>query len=432
MTTQLMTAFALAALASAAQAQPCGEWTFDIGPNGDGEHNLLRGVKAFGADNAWAVGDFNRTVQGQLELYGIILHWDGEAWTIIDSPNPGKDYPGGTWVSLWDVDGIAPDDVWAVGHHEHSVDPGAETRTLHWDGDDWSVIPSPKTGEQSSGSGFWAVEAIASDDVWAVGAWSNEDDAARRSPLAAHWDGSGWTIVDLPLATETGDQELRDIDAISSDNIWAVGGFGIVEQAPYVLRWNGDQWSFVEPQPDLDEFENLEEVEAFSDEDVWVSASRAGTMEPVMLHWNGSSWTAFDAAGAGGGAIAAAGPEDVWAVGTRDLSHWDGDSWQSVASWEADQFYAPILGALDASGPCTVFGAGLLWDDGLYSTLTARFEGGAPCAPDLNGDGSLDLFDFLAFVNAFNAQDPIGDWDGDGEFSLFDFLAFVNAFNTGC
>ncbi len=54
------------------------------------------------------------------------------------------------------------------------------------------------------------------------------------------------------------------------------------------------------------------------------------------------------------------------------------------------------------------------------------------CYADFNQDGVLDLFDFLAFVNAFNAADPAADCDVDAELTLFDFLCFVNAFNQGC
>lgn len=54
------------------------------------------------------------------------------------------------------------------------------------------------------------------------------------------------------------------------------------------------------------------------------------------------------------------------------------------------------------------------------------------CRPDLDGDGELTIFDFLAFQNAFDAMDPIADLDGDGEFTIFDFLAFQNEFDAGC
>ncbi len=55
-----------------------------------------------------------------------------------------------------------------------------------------------------------------------------------------------------------------------------------------------------------------------------------------------------------------------------------------------------------------------------------------PCYPDLDSDGSLNLFDFLAFVNLFNAEDPTADCTADGALDLFDFLCFVNAFNASC
>ncbi|MEQ8318377.1 MAG: lamin tail domain-containing protein [Phycisphaerales bacterium] len=57
---------------------------------------------------------------------------------------------------------------------------------------------------------------------------------------------------------------------------------------------------------------------------------------------------------------------------------------------------------------------------------------GAACPADFDGDGSLTLFDFLAFSNAFDSGDPRADFDGDGSLTLFDFLAFSNAFDAGC
>ena len=61
-----------------------------------------------------------------------------------------------------------------------------------------------------------------------------------------------------------------------------------------------------------------------------------------------------------------------------------------------------------------------------------RVEAGASCRADLDGDGSLTLFDFLAFQNLFDSGDLMADFDGDGSLTLFDFLAFQNEFDTGC
>ena len=52
------------------------------------------------------------------------------------------------------------------------------------------------------------------------------------------------------------------------------------------------------------------------------------------------------------------------------------------------------------------------------------------CPADLDGDGSLTVFDFLAFQNLFDAGDPAADFDGDGELTLFDFLVFQNLFDN--
>jgi hypothetical protein len=57
---------------------------------------------------------------------------------------------------------------------------------------------------------------------------------------------------------------------------------------------------------------------------------------------------------------------------------------------------------------------------------------GGGCYADFNGDGTLDLFDYLSFVNAFNGGQERADCDGSGAFDLFDFLCFVNLFNAGC
>ncbi|MEQ8316324.1 MAG: GC-type dockerin domain-anchored protein [Phycisphaerales bacterium] len=54
------------------------------------------------------------------------------------------------------------------------------------------------------------------------------------------------------------------------------------------------------------------------------------------------------------------------------------------------------------------------------------------CLPDIDGDCSLTIFDFLAFQNLFDMGSPEADFDGDGSLTLFDFLAFQNAFTVGC
>ncbi|MEQ9094749.1 MAG: integrin alpha [Phycisphaerales bacterium] len=54
------------------------------------------------------------------------------------------------------------------------------------------------------------------------------------------------------------------------------------------------------------------------------------------------------------------------------------------------------------------------------------------CRVDIDRDGDLTIFDFLAFQNLFDAGDARADFDADGQLTIFDFLAFQNAFDDGC
>jgi hypothetical protein len=54
------------------------------------------------------------------------------------------------------------------------------------------------------------------------------------------------------------------------------------------------------------------------------------------------------------------------------------------------------------------------------------------CLADVNGDQSLDVFDFLAFQDLFVAGSTLADINGDGTRDIFDFLAFQDRFATGC
>ena len=64
--------------------------------------------------------------------------------------------------------------------------------------------------------------------------------------------------------------------------------------------------------------------------------------------------------------------------------------------------------------------------------ITVESDGGTGCRADLDGDGSLTIFDFLQFQNLFDAGDLTADFDGDGSLTIFDFLAFQNEFDLGC
>lgn len=72
-------------------------------------------------------------------------------------------------------------------------------------------------------------------------------------------------------------------------------------------------------------------------------------------------------------------------------------------------------------------------DDNGHNAGSAYIFDLAPTMPaDLNADGNLDFFDISAFLQAYNAQDPVADFNDDTVFSFFDISAFLQAFGIGC
>ncbi|MDX2146415.1 MAG: serine hydrolase [Planctomycetota bacterium] len=54
------------------------------------------------------------------------------------------------------------------------------------------------------------------------------------------------------------------------------------------------------------------------------------------------------------------------------------------------------------------------------------------CPADYNGSGQADFFDYLDFVEFYEANDRRADFNGDGQVDFFDYLDFSNAFSQGC
>ncbi len=185
----------------------------------------------------------------------LSLHWDGTAWTIV--PTPGT--AGGLLMA---VKAFASNDVWAVGDVQapgHVLE--TVTYTLHWDGTAWSVVRSPNTAAMVNS--LTGVSGLASNDLWAVGytGASFPDSGA----LALHWDGAAWTIV--PTAVTSGGDPLFAVIAVTSHNVWAVGS---IAGAPLTERWNGTAWSVI-PTPVVEPGAGLGAISLSRSRSLWTS-----------------------------------------------------------------------------------------------------------------------------------------------------------------
>ena len=245
-------------------------------------------------------------------------------WQVV----PGASFPANTYPDIYGITMIAPNDVWAVG----DVADAAGQRTLaeHWNGTQWSVVPTPTPPFGMNGYHLRAVAAVSTTDVWAVGGDFNYHTTA----IIEHWNGQSWSLVPSPTFVASnatgGAYELRALAVVSTTDVWAVAENNVIE------HWNGTQWSVVPTpaMPTLAVF--FTGVTAIATNDVWAVGYGEGdsAFASLIEHWNGAQWSVVPSPGVGslgGVGVAAVSTNDVWAVGDR-IEHWNGAQWSVVPS----------------------------------------------------------------------------------------------------
>jgi hypothetical protein len=142
-------------------------------------------------DDVWVVGWQNSTTSpGRV---AILMRWDGCVWTNVPNPDPTRfDSASGVW-------GSAADDVWIVGEG---------LGALHFDGESLQFVPIP-VPPNTPVVDFRSVSGTASNDVWASG------------DQVLHWDGEAWTAVSIP--PDDPSQFWADVWAVGPSDVWVTG-----------------------------------------------------------------------------------------------------------------------------------------------------------------------------------------------------------------
>jgi hypothetical protein len=231
----------------------------------------LTGISAAGPDEAWAVGWHDP--YGTERIHGLVLRWEDQQWKVDQdadhSPIPRA------------VDARTADDVWAVGVGLFE----------HFDGSTWTHAPPPRADVTPN-----AVTVLAEDDAWVVGSRLIQKPGYHSGkPYIAHWDGSAWSSVSIPLSRAIG--SLSGVAAASPTDIWAVGSINSAPSAPLALHYDGVHWRQVQV-PDAPEGGTLSGVTVVSANDVWAVGSQDGhlhdgfaVLRTFSEHWDGSVWT---------------------------------------------------------------------------------------------------------------------------------------------
>jgi hypothetical protein len=369
------------------------------GPQGSGfkikPTPMLDGVSTVSPQDAWAVGCYSKTEVGQClgGSRGLILRWDGTAWSTVSSPNPGGRY--GT--SLAGVSAVSATDAWAVGDYFHDAADGVggfDSLILRWDGTRWTQVPSPNPGG-TNGTYLYGVSVISATDAWAAGAYNNL--AGDSFSFLLHWDGARWTQAPSPNpGGTTGFTDLNGVSAVSTNNAWAVGYYGnTTDQYSLVLRWNGTHWTQV-PSPSPYPGSPLAGVSAVSATDVWAAGSTfhytggVGDRLSLLLHWNGTHWTQVPSPNPGGNpgytsfaGVSAVSATDAWAAGDYSppsfngslslLLHGNGTRWTQVPS-PSPKNNAHISG-ISAVSATDAWAVGYTVGNGRFNTVILHWNG---------------------------------------------------------
>jgi hypothetical protein len=148
---------------------------------------------------------------------------------------------------------------------------------------------------------FDAVSCPTANVCVAVGA-SNLPGGHMRA-LAAHWNGSVWSIDRLPIPAHEGDAQLTGVSCAAPTACMAVGNYFAGAGGTLAERWNGRRWSFQRTPthfgysipgsfPSL-----LDTVSCPSTRDCIASGDDGNAIDPntgvdyaLNERWNGRSW----------------------------------------------------------------------------------------------------------------------------------------------
>ena len=180
-------------------------WTFVKEPAALHNSAFGNAVTVLSPTDAWAVGE------NGLQTATLSAHWNGTAWSFVRTPFPqdGNDPQN----FLTGVTATGPGDVWASGYEGNvSQQNFSLPYVLHWDGTAWSLTETPNTG--SEGSLLAGVTALSPTDVWAAGQTGESDGALLT--LTEHFNGRAWSVAPSLDPGELGDAPDSTFQAITS------------------------------------------------------------------------------------------------------------------------------------------------------------------------------------------------------------------------
>ena len=335
--------------------------------------------------------------QGHAWFCGSIglSEFDGTAWNAFNVFNQGSRPWPFDRALVADAASDASGNLWVA----------TRAGLGRWDGDQWQVF------DTSSGMhDYWLYAVTVDSRGWV---WVGSDTGA------SYYDGSRWTYS--LQATPVGGLVADD-----AGNVYATGRGGL-------RVFDGEDWTTIGsgptgPLPDG----HVHEVAVDGPGNLWVATGEGLAQRDID-----GAWTIYTVDNSGipannvvgvvidhAGLLWVGGRETTTVSPDGGVASFDGTTWTRYMKSThplSHYFVQDLVVAPDGDIFISAYTEGI---DVLSKSKA--------CPADVDGSGSLDVFDFLTFQNLFDARDPTADFDGDGVLTIFDFLAFQTAFADGC
>jgi hypothetical protein len=381
-------------------------WSIVTSPNtpfrqaGVTQVNILFGVTCVSTSNCWAVGysftDYSVGVGGNFMTspQTLIEQWNGNSWTIVASPSiSGNNY-------LQDVTCTSATECWAVGYSNNgnaSQKSGInQTLIEEWNGSAWTIVTSPNTSATQMNY-LLGVTCASASECWAVGYYEESTNSIRQT-LVEQWDGTSWTIASSPNTTATLHNYLLGVTCTPASECWAVGEYDVHTLVEGFGANPGTAgWSIItSPNTSAIQPNSLDGVTCTSATDCWAVGYYQNyneVVEPLIEHWDGSSWAIVASPNASGtinqlSRVACTSVSDCWAVGYTYnssisglfktlIEHWDGSSWSIIASPNTSVTERNVLVGVTCASASECWAVGAYGNGDTGQTLIEHWDGSA-------------------------------------------------------
>jgi hypothetical protein len=260
-------------------------WSLQTGPNPGNTVNEFRDVSCPTATNCEAVGRYVASGKST----GLLSGWNGTSWW--NAINPG-------WKPDYTEDVSCVSGTWCMAVGFTTEFPPGYPASYRWKGSSWEELKMPPVTNETVPKG---ISCLSTTNCVAVGRMGN---IPFTNPLAYSWNGTQWTNVAVPKPA--GYSELSDVSC-ASGICTAVGQYessGVIKTL--VETWNGSEWKIVSsPNVTGSTVSSLADVSC-SSATACTAVGRSvdfttGATSPLVMRWNGTSWTIQSAPSSGEG-----------------------------------------------------------------------------------------------------------------------------------